>query len=515
MNKINFCDLYSIISKKNCFFDLTTEIKIDKNLVVGLSQITASEETKKDSKNNKKEDSTFKFKLPDNKNKFLLVIKDESELINLYNLYLNNMFKNKTCNSFSANLTTEEKYTATKNMQLALDGISTHLIKYPEASFSSGQVFVRLKEDNGFDKLLDSYDFSGKEKLYSKSATIISASRPYSVDFEYKGKEIISFLDVFSKITEYPIFENYIRIYFEDYLEVLIDKCRSISDNFISMEYANTFITLPFEDEYLNIIPICSAKVLKKIQEYSFFNENDYTLARKEISVGGANSLNASDYTMYVGGKQNVLTAKVPTLESGLKQRISKALYSVSKNTSYNIIGNLKYTLKNVIDYENKENYDFMKSFFYNFNKKSLDQVVQKDLIFRIVNVAFEKIKFLIENLEYSFDFFDYENLKRNDCFISFIVNFDLIPTYKEISKVDVSNELSEKNKIILYNQCLEYQKLSFMEKENINTDLINDIYVVLEKELSNILFKNEESNFSESFSVELKKIIKKVMGEL
>lgn len=501
MRQILFNSLYDqILSKESCF-DLTKELSIS--------------ETSYDSEG-KQLDKAFKFKIPDNTNKFILVLSNEDDLINLFNLFSNNAIKANTNPSFSFAFNDDQLADFYKNTLVAIDGLSTHSIKYPDSS-NSAQIYKEFNESFRLPNIIDSSDIYGKSKIFSKSATYISYARIFSVEFSYREK-IISFVEVFALLDNYPKFKKYVMDIMPDLAEIISEKCKMILNGFIEEEKINTIITLPVGNEYINIVPTCSTKVLRKVQEYRYFSDEDHFILKNLIAVGGTQPQNVSDYNMYIGGNQSVLQSKIPHISGGFRKSLVKTLLRFNYKNSQNYFSNPNDTIdegiksknekykkhcKNILSYSFKDSLSFEEK--ESINKSSFLKSIIKDTLNDIYMVC--------ENIEFLANEFDFSKLSYNPYLMHFLVKFNV--PYKHNPDdfiVDDKTTVYEKN---IYELSKMVDKFNDYEDQEA---VINDIVNEISKKIENGFLANKKKEtilgITTDFTKELKDLIKKEIKE-
>ena len=440
------------------------------------------------------------IKIGTNTNKFILNLENENDLIDLFCLNFNSM-TDSFITPLNLNISSQKIAKVAESIICALDGVSTHLVKFPEASRAAGQVFKKNSDIVVNIFAVDStMEYDGKEKIYAQNATTMKFARPFSSDFKFDGK-IISYLDIFSDLHNFPIFEKFSQQLFGNFLLTLVEKVKSINSGIVDVAHENTIINIPVSGQYISTSPISSAKILNALQ-YSKYSSDGYKIKNLYLSVGGANPQNAADYLSNIGGRQRLLVS-VPPKITVTNQEAKKHLYKFNYGFEKSLLSSVSFIEDSLKDLEYSNHINNILRLAYEEKIESFENNILEKSLF-IDNLIAYKIKdlnYVIDNYYFMLNKVNIESVKYNANLIH-LVN----------SKNKLIKFLDESDVNIKFNDFISnYEKNTPNDLKNIENCIINDVKSSIEYDFAKHA-QCDNKLFEAGFSKLLNKRIKTIL---
>lgn len=428
-------------------------------------------------------------KIGTNTNKFILELADESELIDLFCLNFNSM-TTAFITPTNFNISVQELAIVTESIVSSLDGVSTHLIKFPEASRSAGQLFAKnTKLDQDILMVDSTTEFFGKEKIYAQNASTMKFARPFSSDFLFNNKTI-SYLEVFSDLKKFPIFEKFAKNLFNNFLSTLIEKTTDVISGVIDIVHENTIINIPVNGQYISTSPIASAKILNALQ-YSNYYLDEHTIKHLRLAVGGANPQNAADYLSNISGSQKLLIS-VPPKISVTNQASKNYLFKFNHGFEKSLAYGGTFISESLKDNNYSEHINNIIRLAYSEDIKTFEKNILEKSIFvdNLISHKLKDINYVIDNYYFMLSKINVESIKYNENLIHLVNKRTKLTKLQEDSDVNIK----------LNSFITLYEKNTASDLKNIENGIVNDIRDSLEYDFAKHI-KNENKCFESGFS--------------
>lgn len=428
-------------------------------------------------------------KIGTNTNKFILELTDELDLIDLFCLNFNSM-TTSFINPTSLSISTQELAAVTESIVSSLDGVSTHLVKFPEASRAAGQLFSKNSKVNHDILVVDSTtDFFGKEKIYAQNASTMKFARPFSSEFLFNGK-IISYLEVFSNLQSFPVFEQFAKKLFNNFLITLVDKSNDVISGVIDITHENTIINIPVNGQYISTSPISSAKLLNALQYSNYFLE-DHTIKNLRLSVGGANPQNAADYLSNISGSQKLLIS-VPPQISITNQAAKNYLFKFNHGFEKSIVYSGSFIRDSLKDPAYAEHINNILRLAYSEKIENFEINILEKSIFidNLINYKLKDINHVIDNYYFMISKINADSIKYNENLIH------LVNIKTKLTKLPEDSDVNIK----LNEFIVKYEINTVTDLKNIENGIVQDIKNSIEYDFAKHI-KNENMCLEFGFS--------------
>lgn len=428
-------------------------------------------------------------KIGTNTNKFILELGSEDELIDLFCLNFNSM-TTSFISPNNTNISPKDLASVTASIIASLDGVSTHLVKFPEASRAAGQVFSKNSQLSSNLFTIDSTtNLFGKEKIYAQNASTMKFARPFSSEFIFNGK-IISYLEVFSQLDQFEIFEQFSQKLFSTHLTPLVNKSIEVIAGVIDVVHENTIINIPVNGQYISISPISSAKVLNALQYSNYFSE-DYTIKNLRLAVGGANPQNAADYLSNISGSQRLLISVPPQIRittQMAKNHLFKFNHGFAKSLVY-AVSFIKDSLK---DSNYSDHVQNILRLAYSEKVETFENTILEKSVFieNLIILKIRDVNYIIDNYYFMLSKLNVDAIKYNESLIHLVNKKTKLTTLPEDNDVNIKLNTF----IGLYN------KNTNADFKNIENGIITDIKSSIEQDFAKYM-KNDYLNFESGFS--------------
>jgi hypothetical protein len=428
-------------------------------------------------------------KIGTNTNKFILELDDELDLIDLFCLNFNSM-TNYFITPINLNISSKDLATVTESIVSSLDGVSTHLVKFPEASRAAGQLFSKnSKVNHGILAVDSTTDYFGKEKIYAQNASTMKFARPFSSEFLFNGK-IISYLEVFSNLQSFPVFEQFAKKLFNNFLITVVDKSNDVISGVIDIVHENTIINIPVNGQYISTSPISSAKILNALQYSNYFLE-DHTIKNLRLSVGGANPQNAADYLSNISGSQKLLIS-IPPQISITNQAAKNYLFKFNHGFEKSIVysgGFIRDSLKDP-DYVDHINNILRIAYSEKIENFEINILEKSIFIDNLINYKLKDINHVIDNYYFMLSKINAGSIKYNENLIH------LVNIKTKLTKLPEDSDVNIK----LNEFIVSYEKNTVTDLKNIENGIVQDIKNSIEYDFAKHI-KNEHMCLETGFS--------------
>lgn len=428
-------------------------------------------------------------KIGTNTNKFILELDNEEELIDLFCLNFNSMTTYFISPS-QQNIPAKDLASVTESIISALDGVSTHLIKFPEASRSAGQIFTKNAQLLVDSLIIDSTTpLFGKEKIYAKDAKTMKFARPFSSDFLFNG-QVISYLEIFSNLTQFKTFEKFAQKLFNNHLTPLVDKTIGVISGIIDVVHENTIINIPVNGQYISTSPISSAKVLNALQYSNYFSE-DYTIKSLRLAVGGGNPQNAADYLSSIYGSQRLLIAVPPKIR--ITTQIAKNhLFKFNHGFANSLVYSGSFIKDSLKDINYSDHVQNVLRLAYSEEVETFENTILEKSVFveNLITLKLRDVNYIIDNYYFMLSKLNLDAIKYNESLIH------LVNKKTKLTKLPEDSDVNIKLNIFIE----IYDKNTNSDLKNIENGIITDIKRSIEQDFAKYM-KNDHLNFESGFS--------------